>query len=236
MNFSLPNLEYSHNGLKPIINTDTVRIHHTLHHNTYVTNLNNACREQNMSKTNTDLLSVLQNSQLMANNPAIRNNGGGHYNHSLYWYILKPLTISTATSQNEKIDPESDPSVTSLVIVQGLIQQHGSLTSLKDKMTAEGLKRFGSGWVWLCIDKTNPMSSMIVTTPNQDNPLMNLTGGVDINNWQPVIGIDVWEHAYYLDYQNRRKDYLDDIWYLIDWIKVNEVYNATNGLPAGALD
>lgn len=235
MNFSLPNLDYSQNGLEPIIDADTVRIHHTLHHQAYVTNLNNACKEQNISKTNTEILSVLQDSQLMAN-AAIRNNGGGHYNHSLYWYILKPLSISSATSQGEKIEPESDSSVTSLVIVQGLIQQHGSLSNLKDKMTAEGLKRFGSGWVWLCIDKTNEKSSMIVTTPNQDNPLMNLTGSVDSNNWQPVIGIDVWEHAYYLKYQNRRKEYLDDIWYLIDWNKVNDVYNSPNGLPNGALD
>lgn len=225
MPFSLSDLQYSHNGLEPIIGSETVRIHHTLHHQTYVNNLNNAT---NNTYSNSDLISVLQNPAEI-NNPAIRNNGGGHYNHALYWYILKPLASNSSSSTPTKVDPDTDTTISSLAVIQGLVSQFGSLKAVKEKMTEEGLKRFGSGWVWLCVDLNNQFS--ITTTPNQDNPIMKFPGEASNNNLRPIIGIDVWEHAYYLNYQNKRKDYLDEIWFLLNWQNIENIYQNSQTLP-----
>jgi len=222
MPFTLPTLNYNHNALHPIIDEATVRIHHSLHHQTYVNKLNEQYNPNNYN--NSDLVNLLQNTTEM-NKPAVRNNAGGHYNHSLYWYILNPLpteyNLPSVNNQNANIQ--------ALVIVEKLIQQYTSLNQFKAQFVEAGMSRFGSGWVWLCVDQQDEFS--ITTTPNQDNPLMRFQGEVPNDNLRPVIGIDLWEHAYYLNYQNRRQLYLDAIWALLDWNKVNDVYVNSTQLP-----
>lgn len=203
--FSLTPLRYALTDLEPIIDAATMDKHYNKHHKAYVDNLNVATNNNANGQT---LEQIFSNSNNELSTPAIRNNGGGHYNHELYWDILSPT--STLSSITDK----------SIGIIDKLIAQYGSLDSVKDQVVAAGMGRFGSGWVWVSVNPTSK-DLFISSTPNQDNPLMNLP---EIQQGIPVIGLDVWEHAYYLKYQNLRKDYLEAVWTLLDWNRINARY------------
>jgi Fe-Mn family superoxide dismutase len=194
-NFKLPILNYNYNAFDQVIDSVTMRIHFSKHHQGYITNLNNALKNQ--EQINLD--SIIKN---ISKHPiAVRNNAGGHYNHSLFWNCLSPI-------QNElKGDLLKDINAT-----------FGSLDSLQKLMTAQGTTLFGSGWVWLILNKENKLQ--VTTTINQDNPIMD----VSPIQGTPLLGIDVWEHAYYLKYQNKRADYLKNIWKIINWDFVSSNY------------
>ena len=195
MAFSLPDLPYSYDALEPFIDTKTMEIHHQRHHNLYLTNLNNAIKDSDMSS-----LSIEDICKNHSENIGIRNNGGGHYNHNLFWNILSP-------------DGGGDPAGK----VKELIDSSfGSYENFKEKFKNAAMTRFGSGWAWLCqVDD----HLEICSTANQDNPLMP---GICNDKGLPIIGIDVWEHAYYLKYQNKRVEYIDAFFNVLDWDKVNE--------------
>lgn len=193
MPFTLPNLPYQHNALEPYIDSQTMEIHHGKHHAAYVTNLNKA-----IEGTEWDTRSI---DEIMAGvsklSVAVRNNGGGHFNHTLYWSILKPNAAGAPTGDL-------------LSAIQG---SFGSFDVFKEQLTTAGMTRFGSGWAWLLLQHGK---LVIASTPNQDNPLMDISDVKGV----PLLGIDVWEHAYYLKYQNRRADYLAAIWNIINWDEV----------------
>src|SRR5688572_29578692 len=193
----LPPLSYAFEALEPHIDAQTMQIHHDKHHQAYVDNLNKALTgSDGESKTLEELMA-----NISAYPAAVRNNGGGHYNHTLFWAILGP----SAGSQ-----PSGD-------LATAINETFGSLDGLKEKMNAAGTTRFGSGWAWLIV-KDSKLE--VTSTPNQDNPLMDVA---EVKG-TPILGIDVWEHAYYLKYQNRRPDYLSAIWNVINWNKVSERY------------
>ncbi len=199
MSFTLPALPYAFDALEPHIDAKTMEIHHGKHHNAYVTNLNNA-----IARTDAESMSIEDICKNISKYPmAVRNNGGGHYNHSLFWSILSANGGSPSGKLAEAIAAELD-----------------GLDALKEKMNAAGATRFGSGWAWLCVDANKKLC--VCSTPNQDNPLMDIA---DCKG-TPVLGIDVWEHAYYLNYQNRRPDYLTAIWNVINWAEVGKRYEA----------
>ena len=199
MAFTLPALPYAFNALEPHIDAMTMEIHHGKHHNAYVTNLNNA-----LAGSGSENLSIEDICRNISKHPmAVRNNGGGHYNHSLFWSILSANGGSPSGKLAEAIKNEL-----------------GGLDALKEKMNAVGATRFGSGWAWLIVGADKKLA--ICSTPNQDNPLMDIA---DVKG-MPVLGIDVWEHAYYLKYQNRRPDYLNSIWNVINWAEVGHRYEA----------
>lgn len=199
MAFTLPPLPYAFNALEPHIDATTMEIHHGKHHNAYVTNLNNA-----IAGTDAEKLSIEDICRNISKYPmAVRNNGGGHYNHSLFWSILSANGGSPSGKLAEAIAAEL-----------------GGLDALKEKMNSAGATRFGSGWAWLCVDANKKLC--VCSTPNQDNPLMDIA---DCKG-TPILGIDVWEHAYYLKYQNRRPDYLGAIWNVINWTEVSKRYEA----------
>ena len=174
-------------------------IHHQKHHQAYVDNLNAALAQTN--ETNPDLDSLLQ--RISEYSPAVRNNGGGHYNHSLFWEILSP---------QPKLIPQG-------MLHDDITATFGSLDNLKAEMKKTGLSQFGSGWVWLFVKFNGSLA--ISSTPNQDNPMMDI---LSTNRGFPILGIDVWEHAYYLNYQNKRADYLDAFWSVLDWSAVERKY------------
>tara|TARA_Y100000816_G_scaffold72999_1_gene49097 strand:- start:336 stop:932 length:597 start_codon:yes stop_codon:yes gene_type:complete len=195
MAFSLPKLPYSYDALEPHIDTKTMEIHHTRHHNLYITNLNNT-----IEGTQKENLSIEEICKIHSDNPAIRNNGGGHYNHSLFWEILSP---------NGGGSPVGN-------IADLITSSFGSYENFKEKFSTASMTRFGSGWGWLCqVDD----HLEICSTANQDNPLMP---GICNDESVPLLGLDVWEHAYYLNYQNKRVDYINAFFNLINWEKVNE--------------
>ena len=195
MAFSLPELPYSYDALEPHIDTKTMEIHHTRHHNLYITNLNNT-----IEGTPKENLSIEEICKIHSDNPAIRNNGGGHYNHSLFWEILSP---------NGGGNPVGN-------IADLITSSFGSYENFKEKFSTASMTRFGSGWGWLCqVDD----HLEICSTANQDNPLMP---GICNDESVPLLGLDVWEHAYYLNYQNKRVDYINSFFNLINWEKVNE--------------
>lgn len=199
MAFTLPALPYAFNALEPHIDAMTMEIHHGKHHNAYVTNLNNA-----IAGTGSENLSIEDICRNISKHPmAVRNNGGGHYNHSLFWSILSANGGSPSGKLADAIKNEL-----------------GGLDVLKEKMNTAGATRFGSGWAWLIVGADKKLA--ICSTPNQDNPLMDIADVKGI----PVLGIDVWEHAYYLKYQNRRPDYLNSIWNVINWAEVGHRYEA----------
>ncbi|MBP7262105.1 MAG: superoxide dismutase [Bacteroidia bacterium] len=199
MSFTLPALPYAFDALEPHIDAKTMEIHHGKHHNAYVTNLNNA-----IAGTDAESMSIEDICKNISKYPmAVRNNGGGHYNHSLFWSILSANGGSPVGKLAEAINTEL-----------------GGLDTLKEKMNAAGATRFGSGWAWLCVDANKKLC--VCSTPNQDNPLMDIA---DCKG-TPILGIDVWEHAYYLNYQNRRPDYLTAIWNVINWAEVGKRYEA----------
>lgn len=199
MAFTLPNLPYAFNALEPHIDARTMEIHHGKHHNAYVTNLNNA-----IAGTDAEKLSIEEICKNISKYPvAVRNNGGGHYNHSLFWTILSPGGGSPSGALADEIN-----------------STFGNFDEFKTKFSAAGAGRFGSGWAWLIVDGSGKLA--ITSTPNQDNPLMDIA---EVKG-TPVLGLDVWEHAYYLNYQNRRPDYIAAFWNIINWSEVAKRYSA----------
>src|SRR5579862_4950333 len=199
MAFTLPALPYAPAALEPHIDAMTMQIHHDKHHQAYVDNLNKAVAgTPNESKTLEELVSVAGTLP-----PAIRNNGGGHWNHSFFWQILAPHAGG----------------VPSGALGEAINAAFGSFDSFKEKFSAAGVGRFGSGWAWLIV-KDGKLD--ISSTPNQDNPLMDVA---EVKG-APVFGVDVWEHAYYLKYQNRRPEYLTNIWNVVNWTKAAELFAA----------
>lgn len=196
MAFTLPPLPYAHDALEPHIDTLTMQIHHGKHHQAYVDNLNKAIA--GTEHENKSLEELVENAGSIS--PAVRNNGGGHWNHTFFWNSLAPNAGGAPSGR----------------LAEAINEAFGTFEDFKTKFAAGGVGRFGSGWVWLIVTKDGRLD--ICSTPNQDNPLMDVgeTSGV------PILGVDVWEHAYYLKYQNKRPDYLSAIWNLINWDKVAE--------------
>lgn len=198
MAHSLPALPYAFDALEPHIDAQTMQIHHDKHHQAYVDNLNKAIAGTDAeNKTLEELMA-----NISAYPAAVRNNGGGHYNHTLFWEILS----------HPGTKPTGD-------LAAAIESTFGSLDALKEKMSTAGTTRFGSGWAWLIL-KDGKLE--VTSTPNQDNPLMDVA---DVKG-HPILGIDVWEHAYYLKYQNRRPEYLTNIWNVINWNEVDKRYKA----------
>jgi superoxide dismutase, Fe-Mn family len=203
MAYELPALTFAHDALEPYIDARTMEIHHGKHHATYVTNLNNALANYPdwQNKPIEELVSGLS-SVPEAIRTAVRNNGGGHLNHTMFWQQLK--------SGGSQPDGE---------LLAALTSTFGTLDTFKEQFNKAGLGRFGSGWAWLVVDKTGMLA--ITSTANQDNPL---TDGI-----APLFGVDVWEHAYYLKYQNRRADYLNAIWNVVNWSDVANRFAIASG-------
>jgi Fe-Mn family superoxide dismutase len=188
--FSLPQLPYGYDALEPHIDKMTMEIHHSKHHQAYVTNLNKAMAEGKVTAQSVEELMK----SISKYSPAIRNNGGGHYNHSLFWRLMKP---------NGGGEPKGD-------LADAIKRDFGSFDKFKEQFNDAAMKRFGSGWAWLV---KNDGKLTIGSTPNQDNPLMDVS---DVKG-TPVLGIDVWEHAYYLKHQNKRVDYINTWWNVVNW-------------------
>ena len=198
MAFELPKLPYAYDALEPHIDARTMEIHHGKHHNGYTTNLNKAISGSDLEEHSIE--SILTSLDL--DNGAVRNNGGGFYNHRLFWNVMSPNGGGT-------------PSGT---LAEAINAAFGSFEGFKDAFAKAAATRFGSGWAWLCVHKGGAVD--VCSTPNQDNPLMP---GIGCDGF-PVLGIDVWEHAYYLNYQNRRPDYIQAFFNVVDWNKVSEFY------------
>ncbi|EJW01778.1 hypothetical protein EDEG_00369 [Edhazardia aedis USNM 41457] len=198
--FSLPNLRYANDSLDIFVDKKTMEIHRERHHQTYINNLN---KEINDKKIFLDfsLVEILKNLKDDSSHQKIRNNTGGHYNHSLFWYNINPISEISDLGQNLK---------------NKINESFGSFENFKDLFSTTALNIFGSGWAWLCYD---PISKTlrIIQTSNQDNPISN-------SNLIPILTLDVWEHAYYLKYQNLRKDYIENFWFVVDWKNVNYFY------------
>jgi Fe-Mn family superoxide dismutase len=202
MPFSLPPLPYATDALAPHIDQRTMEIHHGKHHATYVTNLNNALGSapELEGKSLEELLANGCAAVPEGIRTAVRNNGGGHYNHSLFWTIMGPGGAGAPVGN----------------LAQAINAAFGSVDDFKSKFAAAGVGRFGSGWAWLVKDASGSVS--ITSTPNQDNPVME--GG------NPILGLDVWEHAYYLNYQNRRPDYIAAWWNAVNWQAAEDRFNS----------
>jgi len=207
MAHELPPLPYATNALEPHIDTKTMEIHHGKHHATYIANLNKALEgnEALAAKTVDELIADL-NAVPENIRGAVRNNGGGHANHTLFWSILSP---------NSGGAPRGD-------LAAAIDQAFGSFDAFKDAFKAAALGRFGSGWAWLVVKADGGLA--ITSTPNQDSPVMGAAAACDGST--PILGLDVWEHAYYLNYQNRRPDYVDAFWKVVNWNAVSERYAA----------
>ncbi|MFM1879501.1 MAG: hypothetical protein RLZZ241_2367 [Bacteroidota bacterium] len=200
MAFQLPNLPYAYNALEPHIDARTMEIHHTKHHNAYLTKLNGAIAGTDMDgKTIEEILTGLD-----MNNAAVRNNGGGFYNHCLFWEVMTPNGGGNPTGE----------------LAAAITDSLGSLEAFKDAFATAAANRFGSGWAWLCVHPGGKLE--VCSTPNQDNPIMP---GVGCGGF-PILGLDVWEHAYYLNYQNRRPDYIEAFFNVINWEQVAANYAA----------
>ena len=200
MAFELPNLGYAYDALEPHIDARTMEIHHTKHHNGYTTKLNGAVEGTDLAgKSIEDILTGLD-----MNNGAVRNNGGGYFNHNLFWDVMSPQGGGTPSG----------------ALADAIDAAFGSFDAFKEAFAAAAATRFGSGWAWLCVHPGGKVE--VCSTPNQDNPLMP---GVGCQGY-PILGLDVWEHAYYLNYQNRRPDYINAFFNVIDWSKVGAAYEA----------
>ena len=196
MSFELPKLSYAYDALEPHIDARTMEIHHSKHHQGYTNNLNNAIAGSELEGK-----SIMEILQSCSDKPAVRNNGGGFWNHSLFWDIMSP---------NGGGEPTGD-------LAGEINKAFGSFEAFKDAFSKAAATRFGSGWAWLCV-KDGKLE--VCSTPNQDNPLMGEgCGGI------PILGIDVWEHAYYLNYQNRRPDYINAFFNVVNWNKVSDNYS-----------
>ncbi|WP_271393348.1 superoxide dismutase [Aequorivita sinensis] len=199
MSFELPKLPYAYDALEPNIDAQTMEIHHGKHHQGYTNNLNAAIEGTDMEgKSIEDILKNLD-----MNNKAVRNNGGGFYNHSLFWKVMSP---------NGGGKPSGD-------LAKAIDDAFGSFDAFKEKFSDAAKTQFGSGWAWLCVHKGGKVE--VCSTPNQDNPLMPNTGC----GGTPILGLDVWEHAYYLKYQNKRPDYVGAFWNVVNWDEVSENYS-----------
>ncbi|MBK6785444.1 MAG: superoxide dismutase [Saprospiraceae bacterium] len=199
MAFELPALGYSYDALEPHFDARTMEIHHTKHHAAYTTNLNNAIA--NTPLEGQGIKEILKN--LDMNNNPVRNNGGGYYNHNMFWQILHP----------ENKGRLSGP------LLQAIEDAYGSKETFMEKFAAAAMTRFGSGWAWLCVHPGGKVE--ICSSANQDNPIMP---GIGCGG-TPILGLDVWEHAYYLHYQNRRADYIAAFWNVLNWNVVEDNYN-----------
>ncbi|MDO8368188.1 MAG: superoxide dismutase [Saprospiraceae bacterium] len=203
MAFTLPELAYSFSALEPHVDARTMEIHHGKHHAAYVNNLNAALQgTEQEGKSLEDLFSHI--SKLP---PAVRNNGGGHWNHTMFWEIMAP---------NAGGDPTGD-------VASQITKDFGSFEEMKKLFAQAATTRFGSGWAWLCVDSNYDL--FITSTPNQDNPLMDVAD----KKGQPILGLDVWEHAYYLHYQNRRPDYITAWWNVVNWEEVARRFRSAIG-------
>ena len=203
MTFKLPDLPYAHDALEPAIDKTTMEIHHGRHHKAYVDNLNKALegkpewQGKSLEQLIGDLNAVPQDVR-----GAVRNNGGGHWNHAFFWEIMAPKGRGGQPSED---------------LARRIDQDLGGMQKMKEAVNDAGLKRFGSGWTWVVVNAQGKLQ--VASTPNQDNPLMK---GVAEVTGTPILGIDVWEHAYYLKYQNKRADYLNAWWDVVNWSKVSE--------------
>ena len=200
MSFELPKLHYSYNSLEPHIDARTMEIHHTKHHAGYTAKLNAAIADTPLAQHSIE--EILSN--LDMSNAAVRNNGGGFYNHCLFWRVMSPVANTLSGALAEAIN-----------------RSFGSYDKFKAAFSAAAATQFGSGWAWLCAKKGGDLE--VCSTPNQDNPLMP---GVGCDG-TPILGLDVWEHAYYLNYQNRRPDYIDAFFSVINWKVVAENFETT---------
>lgn len=198
MAYKLPELPYAYDALEPHIDKETMTIHHTKHHNTYVTNLNKAIEGSALAEKSVDELVADLNAVPEDIRTAGRNNGGGHANHSLFWTLLSPNGGGEPTGE----------------LAEEIKNTFGSFDQFKEKFAAAAVGRFGSGWAWLVV---NNGKLEITSTPNQDSPLSE--------GKTPVLGLDVWEHAYYLNYQNRRPDYISAFWNVVNWDEVARLYS-----------
>ncbi len=198
MAFELPNLPYAYDALEPHIDARTMEIHHSKHHAGYTNNLNAAIEGTDLAgKSIEDILA-----NISAHSGAVRNNGGGFYNHSLFWSVMSPNGGGNPTGE----------------IADAINSTFGSFDAFKDEFSKAAATRFGSGWAWLCVDGGK---LSVCSTPNQDNPLMDIAEC----SGTPILGLDVWEHAYYLNYQNRRPDYINAFFNVINWDEVTRRYN-----------
>ncbi|CAM1359640.1 Superoxide dismutase (Mn) [Tenacibaculum litopenaei] len=198
MAFELPKLGYAYDALEPHIDAKTMEIHHSKHHNGYTTKLNGAIDGTDLAdKSIEDILTNLD-----MNNMAVRNNGGGFYNHSLFWTVMNPEDKGRLSGE----------------LKDAIEAEFGSFEAFKDAFSKAAATQFGSGWAWLCVHKGGKVE--VCSTPNQDNPLMP---GVSCEG-TPILGLDVWEHAYYLNYQNRRPDYIEAFFSVINWNEVERRY------------
>lgn len=199
MAYKLPELPYAYDALEPHFDKETMTIHHTKHHNTYVTNLNNALEgnEELLAKSVEDLIADLD-AVPEAARTAVRNNGGGHANHTFFWEIISPNGGGEPTG----------------ALADAISSKFGSLDAFKEEFAKAGATRFGSGWAWLVL---NNGELEVMSTPNQDSPIME--------GKTPLLGLDVWEHAYYLHYQNRRPDYIAAFWNVVNWDEVAKRFN-----------
>lgn len=204
MAYELPPLPYPNSALEPHIDAQTMEIHHDKHHQAYITNLNKALG------SNADLASrpideLIKNMDAVPENirTAVRNNGGGHSNHTFFWNIMGPNGSGAPTGE----------------VADAIKETFGSFEALQEKINAAGAARFGSGWAWLVVSKDKKLE--VISTPNQDSPIMD--------GHTPVLGVDVWEHSYYLKYQNKRPDYLKAWWNTVNWEAVNKHYTAAKG-------
>ena len=200
MAFTVPKLPYDYNALEPHIDEMTMKIHHDKHHQAYVDNLNKAVAGTEFEQKPVE--EILKNLNKVNENirMAVRNNGGGHYNHTLFWEIMAPNAGGT---------PIGD-------LAKAIDKEFGSFDAFKEKLSTAGLTRFGSGWAWLVVNKSKALE--VVSTPNQDNPVSD--------GLTPILGVDVWEHAYYLKFQNRRADYLKEWFNVVNWKYVEQLYKA----------
>ena len=194
MNFKLPELPYSYEALSPHIDARTMEIHHSKHHQGYTNKLNAALEENDLQDSELEQLF----SRISSLSPAIRNNGGGFYNHSLFWTILSP-------------EGGGKPSG---ALAEAIDNSYGSFEAFKQEFENAAATQFGSGWAWLIVDADNKVK--VTSTPNQDNPLMDVAE----ENGTPILGLDVWEHAYYLNYQNKRPEYISAFWNVVNWSEV----------------
>ena len=196
MSFELPDLEYEHDALEPHVDAMTMKIHHGKHHAGYTNNLNAA-----IAGTDMENMSIEEILKGCKDNTAVRNNGGGYYNHSLFWQVMSP---------NGGGEPSGE-------LMAAIESSFGTFENFKDEFSKAAAKRFGSGWAWLCVSSEQG-DLCVCSTPNQDNPIMSGEG-------MPILGLDVWEHAYYLNYQNRRGDYVGAFWNVVNWEEVSRRYS-----------
>ena len=199
MAFELPKLPYAYNALEPHIDARTMEIHHTKHHQAYINNLNAAIAGTDLEKMSIE--EILKN--VSKHSPAIRNNGGGHYNHSLFWEVMSPNGGGEPTGE----------------LAAAINTAFGSFAAFKEEFAKAGATRFGSGWAWLLV---HDGKLVVTSTPNQDVAIMDLA---EVKG-TPILGMDVWEHAYYLHYQNRRPDYISAFWNVVNWAEVSRRYAA----------